>query len=86
MKHHYFIPVLIAFFLNSCVVVVDSTSSHFQDELYYSANEYAEEDDLDTDEILKWTESTNFIGPSIFLLSLYLFQEFFIHRVTNVII
>ena len=37
--------------------------------------EYAEEDDLDTDEILKWTESTNFIGPSIFLLSLYFLTE-----------
>ncbi len=28
-------------------MVVDSTSSHFQDELYYSANEYAEEDAKD---------------------------------------
>ena len=37
--------------------------------------EYAEEDDLDTVEILKWTESTNFIGPSIFLLSLYFLTE-----------
>ena len=37
--------------------------------------DYAEEQDIDTDEILKWTESTNFIGPSIFLLSLYFFTE-----------
>tara|TARA_B100000900_G_scaffold381246_1_gene367550 strand:+ start:1875 stop:2855 length:981 start_codon:yes stop_codon:yes gene_type:complete len=47
MKHHYFVPILIAFSLSSCIVVVDSTSSHFQDELYYSANEYAEEDAKD---------------------------------------
>ena len=47
MKHYYFIPILIAFSLSSCVVVVDSTSSHFQDELYYSANQYAEEDAKD---------------------------------------
>ena len=47
MKYHYFIHVLIAFSLCSCVVVVDSTSSHFQDELYYSVNEYAAEDAKD---------------------------------------
>ena len=47
MKNYYFIPVLIAISISSCVVVVDSTSSHFQDELYYSANEYAEEDAKD---------------------------------------
>ena len=47
MKQYYLITVLTAFLLSSCVVVVDSTSSHFQDELYYSANEYAEEDAKD---------------------------------------
>lgn len=38
-------------------------------------HEYAEDSDLDTDEIIKWSDSTNFIGPSIFLLSLYFLTE-----------
>ena len=39
--------VLLLVFLSSCVVIVDSTNANFQDELYYSSEEYALEDAKD---------------------------------------
>ena len=47
MKQHYSLLVLLLVFLSSCVVIVDSTNANFQDELYYSSEEYALEDAKD---------------------------------------
>jgi hypothetical protein len=47
MKQHYSLLVLLLVFLSSCVVIVDSTNANFQDELYYSSEEYAVEDAKD---------------------------------------
>jgi hypothetical protein len=43
MKHTYFLLSVLVLSLSSCMITIESSSSGFSDEIYYSEAEYAEQ-------------------------------------------
>lgn len=53
MKKSFIVVSFFAFLLSSCVITIDGTTSRFNDEIYYSADEYAE---VDAQEEAEWQQ------------------------------
>lgn len=53
MKRSFILIGFLSFLLSSCVVTIEGTSSRFKDEIYYSADEYAE---VEAQEEAEWQE------------------------------